>query len=155
MKWDGVFMKYFLLIFLFGVYVKADLCGPSWLNSARDRDVVRLIQEGHDVDQTCNEYNDRPLHIVLMLAPFNFGMVRALVDAGADLFAENKAGDSPFDLAQENVRVANRALSDVEKAQYDSNEMASLAYRQAQQEYGPIRLIWRHIQMKARIYGVH
>ena len=145
----------FLLVFLFGIFARADLCKSSGLSRTKEKDIERLIQEGHDVDQICNEYDDRPLHIVLMLAPFNFGVVRALVDADADLFAENSAGDTPFELAQENMRVANRALNEVENAQYNSRLMANIAYNQAQREYGPIRSIWRHIQQKAGIYGIH
>lgn len=85
-------MKYlnlwFLLIILFGVFAHSDLCSPSWLNNATGKEVKDLIEHGYDVDQICNNYNDRPIHLALMLAQNNLGVILSLVNANADLFAE-------------------------------------------------------------------
>ena len=146
-------MKYlnlwFLLIILFGVFAHSDLCSPSWLNNVTGKEVKDLIEHGHDVDQICNNYNDRPIHLALMLAQNNLGVILSLVNANADLFAENKAGQTPFQLAQDNYYFANNEMEQARR-QRQSDVITLQAYNQTQRQYGQALSIWRRIEREAQ-----
>ena len=68
-------------------------CDPDWLETASGADVRALLRGGADVNQICNDRSNRPLHQAILTAGnVSPGVVRALVDAGADILAENIDG---------------------------------------------------------------
>ena len=78
----------------------ADLCNRQWLQQADGRDVQRHVQAaGADVDQVCNNLGSRPLHLALIFEGVDSSVVEALLNAGADVEAANRFGDSPRTLA--------------------------------------------------------
>ena len=56
----------------------ADLCNRQWLQQASGRDVQRHVQAtGTDVDRVCNNFDSRPLHLVLTFEGVGSDVVEA------------------------------------------------------------------------------
>ena len=91
-----------LTLVLVGASAEAqNLCDPRWLETASGGDVRALLRGGADVNQICNDNRNRPLHQAILTAGnVSPGVVRALVEAGADILAENIDGSSPLDYAE-------------------------------------------------------
>ena len=87
---------------------QANLCVPAGVNGSAAR---ALIRGGADVNQLCNTVNrNRPLHQALLNDRVGPDLIQALIEAGADVDAENIYGDSPFYYAQERFDRARASL---------------------------------------------
>ena len=80
---------------------QANICDPRWLETASGADVRALLRGGADVNQICNDNSNRPLHQAILTGGVSPGVIRALVEAGADILAENIFGSSPRDYAED------------------------------------------------------
>ena len=75
--------------------VAQNICDPNWLRTARGSDVRALIRGGANVTRVCNSIRNRPLHQAILPAGVSPDVVQALVEAGADILAENIDVDLP------------------------------------------------------------
>ena len=83
------------------------LCDLNWWRSSASGSTVQSLLSipGVNPDYICNFNNDRPIHLPLKLSSFAILTseihrgIRALADAGADLYARNNTGDSAVSLA--------------------------------------------------------
>ena len=91
----------FLAAMLVAGSAAANLCSPAWLANARGEDVRALIRSGFDVNGQCNTNGNRALHLALLNDRVDPDVIQALVDAGADLYAENIHRDNAFSLAMD------------------------------------------------------
>ena len=87
---------------------QANLCDPRWLETASGADVRALLRGGADVNRVCNSIRNQPLHQALLTGGVSPGVIRALVEAGADILAENLFGSSPLDYAEDRFARAER-----------------------------------------------
>ena len=87
---------------------QANLCDPNWLERASSSEVRALLRGGADVNQICNDNRNRPLHQAILTGGVSPGVFRALVEAGADILAENIDGSSPLDYAEDRFARAER-----------------------------------------------
>ena len=87
---------------------QANLCDPRWLETASGAEVRALLRGGADVNQICNDNSNRPLHQAILTGGVSPGVFRALVEAGADILAENIDGSSPLDYAEDRFARAER-----------------------------------------------
>ena len=87
---------------------QANLCDPNWLETASGSEVRALLRGGADVNQICNDNTNRPLHQAILTNGVSPGVIRALVEAGADILAENIDGSSPRDYAEDRFARAER-----------------------------------------------
>ena len=91
-----------LTLVLVGASAEAqNLCDPRWLETASGGDVRALLRGGADVKPDLQRQSEPPLHQAILTAGnVSPGVVRALVEAGADILAENIDGSSPLDYAE-------------------------------------------------------
>ena len=87
---------------------QANICDPRWLETASGAEVRALLRGGADVNQMCNDNSNRPLHQAILTGGVSPGVIRALVEAGADILAANIAGSSPLDYAEDRFARAER-----------------------------------------------
>ena len=87
---------------------QANLCDPNWLERASSSEVRALLRGGADVNQICNDNRNRPLHQAILTGGVSPGVIRALVEAGADILAANLFGSSPLDYAEDRFARAER-----------------------------------------------
>ncbi len=83
------------------------LCNFVWWGESSSDDAVQLLLDmpGIYPDYICNSNNDRPIHLSLKVTAIELQYdthlgVRTLIDAGADLDAENNDGHSALDLVE-------------------------------------------------------
>ena len=88
----------------------ADVCDPEWLATASAASVRNLVREGANANERCSGNGNRPLHQALLIPVLDPGVIEALIDAGADVLAENRDGDTPFDYADTRFARAERQL---------------------------------------------
>ena len=94
---------------LVGVPAAANLCDPAWLAAATREEVGELIRlGGADVEEECDANGNRPLHRALLMPGIDRDVLSALVYAGADVFAENRNGQSPADYSEARFERAAR-----------------------------------------------
>lgn len=79
----------------------ANLCSPAWLANAIGAEARALIRSGADVNRQCNTNGNGPLHLALLNDRVDPDVIQALVDAGADLHAENIHRDNALSLAMD------------------------------------------------------
>ena len=91
----------FLSVMLVPVLAEADLCSPAWLSNASGSAARALIRTGADVDEECNTNGNRPLHQALLNDRVDAEVIRALIEAGGDLYAENIHREMPMEYAQD------------------------------------------------------
>ena len=90
--------------------VEANLCDPHWLETASQSDVQALLRQGADVNEVCNDNDNRPLHQALLTPGVGPGVIEALVDGGGDVLAPNPDGSSPLDYAERRFARAEQRL---------------------------------------------
>ena len=93
----------FLLIF-FSAFADANiLCSDRWW----EEDITETLVRGLDVNEDCDDddQDNRPLHLALgadhILSRNDYLSIGIVIDAGANLHASNKQGDTPWTLAQD------------------------------------------------------
>ena len=74
---------------------QANLCDPNWLERASGAEVRALLRGGADVNQICNDNTNRPLHQAILTNGVSPGVIRALVEAGADILADEHRWEQP------------------------------------------------------------
>ena len=85
-----------------------------------------LLRGGADVNQICNDNSNRPLHQAILTGGVSPGVIRALVEAGADILAENIFGSSPRDYAEDRFARVERNFQPG-SGRYRREETISLA----------------------------
>ncbi len=91
----------FLSIMMLSVFANANICDPGWLAGDDGNGVRSFIRAGADPNQTCNAATrNRPLHQALLDDRVDPSVIEALIDAGADLYAENTYRETPIEYAQ-------------------------------------------------------
>ncbi len=127
-------MKYFIIMMLLlsvGSVVHADICDILWLSKARPGQVAQQIRQGADVNQTCNEFEDRPLHLALIYE-LNPGIVYALLNNCANISVPNKSGETPVNIIEERHHFATQSVVEVSKL-LDSQEITQREHNQIRQ----------------------
>ncbi len=93
----------FLLIMMLNVYANADICDPNWLadvNGYRVRNFIN-INAGIDINKACDLEGNRPLHRAILRDEVDPSVIEALLDAGADAYAENIGRSTPMNYAED------------------------------------------------------
>ena len=119
---------FFLVMMTLSVFANANICNRNWLVSADDPSVISLINAGAGPDQICNTRNlNRPLHQALRIDDrVDASVIKSLINAGADIYAQNILGEMPIGLAQSRFdRISSAFLEDSsiyqrEKELYDT-----------------------------------
>ena len=104
-------MRYlFLFLVVESSFAYSNVCDPVWLQE-NTKDLKReeikafLQSEGiGDVNQVCNGYNDRPLHLALMSNSrfiLIIALVETLLETGGDLCAANIGDQTPLAIIEE------------------------------------------------------
>ena len=101
----------FLLVMLVAGSAEANFCSPAWLAGATGSSVRAFIRAtGADVNQPCSVNGNRPLHQAILGARVDPDVIRALFEAGADVYAQNIHGETPLGYAQERFERASNAF---------------------------------------------
>ena len=100
----------FVAVMLVAGSAAANLCSPAWLANARGEEARALIRSGADVNRECNIFEVTPLHLALLNDRVDPDVIQALVDAGADLYAEDIDGDTPLGNAMDRFQRKQRLL---------------------------------------------
>ena len=136
-------MKYFIIMMLLlsvGSVVHADICDILWLSQARPRQVEQQIkQQGADVNQVCNEFEDRPLHLALIYE-LDSRIVYTLLNNCANISAPNRSGETPVTIIEERYYFAIQSVAETSKL-LDSQEITQQEHNQMRQTLSKINSI--------------
>ena len=99
-----------LSVMLVASAAEAQVCDPVWLSNADYWDAKALLDAGVDANQICNTNRNRPLHQALLNERTDPGVIRALLEAGADPGTQNIHGETPFEYAQDRFDRKRRTL---------------------------------------------
>ena len=113
-----------LFLLVFPGKAQGNLCDANWFETATAAQVRAFVEAGVDVNQICTLIRNQPLHQALLADNVAPGVIRALVEAGADAVARNSEGHTPLDYAEERL---DRAMS--------KNPRGSAAYRREEMIY--------------------
>ena len=97
-----------LSVMLVASAAEAQVCDPAWLSNASYWDAKALLDAGVDANQICSTNRNRPLHQGLLNDRTDPGVIRALLEAGADPGTQNIHGETPFGYAQDRFDLARR-----------------------------------------------
>lgn len=87
-----------------------NLCRSDWLRGATVSSVRALIAAGADVNQVCNTNRNRPLHQALLNDRVDPALIRALLEAGADPYADNIQRQNAMEYADERFERARNTF---------------------------------------------
>ena len=141
----------YLYLFLFmsfsiGSSAYSDLCDPAWLGSVGRNEVRVFLEDKNesDVQQVCGKYGNTPLHIALMIQA-RFAVIRALIEKGANLFAENAVRQIPFTVIEERYRFDFAAKNEAQ-GQHKSKIIDIRELSRIRRQYEETAIIYRYLK---------
>ena len=80
---------------------KVNFATQIFLEGTTASGVQRLVNQGANANGICNQLENRPLHQALLFnADVSAEVIRALINNGADVTAENDNGDTPLEFSE-------------------------------------------------------